>query len=125
VSKIVPILEQAEGLAKLKDNGKTIPASDEHRKLLSTISRATLGLSEIKSLENIITGKFVAAVKAGVSGIEKVDKTQIRTIQPKFDSKLFMDEEPELFCQVCDAWENMAIEFSYQREDQESCFFTS
>jgi hypothetical protein len=97
VSKIVPIFEKAEGLAKVKDNGKTIPASDEHRKLLSTISLATLELSEIKSLENIITGKFVAAVKAGVSGIEKVVKAQIRTIQPKFDTKLFMDEEPEIY----------------------------
>ncbi len=97
VAKIVPIFEQAEALAKVKDNGETIPASDEHRMLLSTIGLATLELSEIKSLENIITGKFAAAVKAGVSGIEKVVKTQIRTIQPKFDAKLFLADEPEMY----------------------------
>jgi hypothetical protein len=82
VAKIVPVFDEAEALSKAQDNDKSIPATDQHKKLLETIAIANLEISEIKVLESVIDAKFAEAVKAGVSGMDKVVKTQIRTIKP-------------------------------------------
>jgi len=97
VAKIVPVFDEAEALGKAQDNDKSIPATDQHKKLLETIAIANLEISEIKVLESVIDAKFAEAVKAGVSGMDKVVKTQIRTIKPFFDEDAFKQANPKIY----------------------------
>jgi hypothetical protein len=97
VAKIVPIFEEADALAKIEDNGKTLEPDASHLKLLAIIGVATLEISKIEELEALISDKFAQAVKAGVSNIGKVVKEQVRVIKPKFNAKAFMDANPELY----------------------------
>jgi hypothetical protein len=97
VAKIVPIFKSAEELAKVADNGMNLDADTYHLQLLKTISVATLEIARMEELEGVISGKFAQAIKAGVSDIEKVAKEQVRVIKPKFNSKAFMEANPETF----------------------------
>ena len=97
IAKIVPIFQSAEEFAKVPDNGTAIDANENHLQLLKAVSVATLEIATIEELTDIISSKFAQAIKAGVNDIEKVAKEQVRVIKPKFDSKAFMDANPEIY----------------------------
>jgi hypothetical protein len=104
VSEIVPIFEAAEKLKVIISNGLTKPQEEKDLEIAKSLAVAKVKLSTATELKKEINELLTVIREAG-GDVSAVAKTVLRTFSPKFDEKLFK-EQNEL------VWEAYAVEIS-------------